>query len=214
MVAGSTDRTLATGQLRRTTRSGIVRTGGPADAEAIRDLVCRLSPRSLYFRFFASVSPPSTGLLRALSGATGSADILLMTDGSGALIGHGMAADVRGPGGRLETNIGLMIADDWQRRGLGSRLLSELVSRAARRGVHGLVLDVLPENDPMRRIIRRRWPDAAVERTRDALIFRPLIGPADVRPMTALPAAIDLGGFNPHPTSHAGGNRAPRRSAA
>lgn len=180
----------------------------------IRDFVCRLSPRSLYFRFFASVSPPSTGLLRALSGASGSADILLMTDSSGALIGHGMAADVCGADGRLETNVGLMIADEWQRRGLGSTLLSELVSRAASRGVRGLVLDVLPENDPMRRIIRRRWPDAAVERTRDALIFRPQIGPADAGHPMALPVALDLRGFDRHATSHTGGNRVPSRTAA
>ena len=112
--------------------------------------MCGLSPRSQYFRFFASVAPPSTGLLRALSGVTGAADILLMTDSGGAMIGHGMAADVRGAAGRLETNIGLVIADEWQQRGLGTALLTELVSRAARRDVHALVLDVLPENDPMR----------------------------------------------------------------
>jgi GNAT superfamily N-acetyltransferase len=175
--------------------------------------VCRLSPRSLYFRFFASVAPPSTGLLRALSGATGSADIQLMTDSSGALIGHGMAADVCGAAGRLETNIGLVIADEWQQRGLGSTLLTELVSRAARRGVRALVLDVLPENDPMRRIIRRRWPDAPAERTRDALIFRPLIGSADAGHPMALPGAVGPR-VSDRPASHAGGNRVRSRSAA
>ncbi len=214
MVAGSTDRTLSRCRLRPTTSSGIIRSGTPADAQAISDFVCRLSPRSLYFRFFASVAPPSTGLLRALCGVTGAADILLMTDGGGAMIGHGMAADVRGADGRLATNIGVVIADEWQQRGLGSALLTELVSRAARRDVHALVLDVLPENDPMRRIIRRRWPDAAVERTRDALIFTPVIGPADAGPMRALPAAIDLRGLDRHAAIHAGGNRVPSRSAA
>jgi GNAT superfamily N-acetyltransferase len=214
MVPGSTDRTLARCRLRPAASSGIIRSGTPADAPAISDFVCRLSPRSLYFRFFASVAPPSTGLLRALSGVTGVADILLVTDSGGAMIGHGMAADVRGAAGHLETNIGLVIADEWQQRGLGSALLTELVRRAARRDVHALVLDVLPENAPMRRIIRRRWPDAAVERTRDALIFRPVIGPADAGPMRALPAALDLRGLDRHAAIHAGGNRAPRRSAA
>lgn len=214
MIAGSTDRTLASSWPRLTAGSGIIRSGTPADAQAISDFVCRLSPRSLYFRFFASVSPPSTGLLRALCGATGSADVLLMTDDSGAMIGHGMAADVRRADGRLETNIGLMIADEWQRRGLGSTVLTELVNRAARRDVHALVLDVLPENDPMRRIIRRRWPDAVIERTRDALIFGPVIGPADAGPVRALPAVLDLRGFDRHAPIHAGGNRVPSRSAA
>jgi GNAT superfamily N-acetyltransferase len=169
----------------------LVRTASLDDADRIRDFVCGLSPQSRYFRFFASVAPPSTSLLRALCGATGTADILLVTDSRGAVIGHAMAVDAC-VAGRLESNIGLVIADDWQQRGLGTGLLSLLVSRAAERGVSTLVLDVLPANDRMRGIITRRWPDAPVERTRDAIVIRPSIGPAAFR----------------------GGLRAPERSAA
>jgi GNAT superfamily N-acetyltransferase len=214
MMAGSIGRTLTNEPLRLGSSTGLIRGGSPADADAIRDFVTGLSPRSQYLRFFASVSPPSTGLLRTLCGATGSADILLVIDSGGSMIGHGMAADASGADGRLETNIGLVIGDEWQRRGLGSALLTQLVSRAARRGVRRLVLDVLPENDPMRRILRRRWPDATVERTRDALIFRPLIGPADAGRPVHLPAALDLHRLESRATSHAGGNRVPSRSAA
>jgi GNAT superfamily N-acetyltransferase len=218
MTAGSMERTLQ-GPLRAGPGSGLIRTGGPADADRIRDFVCALSPRSQYFRFFASVSPPSTGLLRALSGATGSADILLLTDSRGAIIGHGMAADARTADGHLEANIGLAIADNWQQCGLGTTLLSVLVSRAAQRGVRALVLDVLPDNDRMRAVIRRRWPDAPSARTKDALIFRPPIGPADVAGTAIagpLPALIRLcNGHAGHPvTTSSGGRSAPARSAA
>ena len=214
MVAGSMERTLVSCWLRARPGSGLIRSGGPADAEMIRDFVCGLSPRTQYFRFFASVCPPSTGLLRTLCGARGSADILIVTDRHGTMIGHGMAADGRAPGDRLETNIGLVISDPWQERGLGTTLLTLLASRAAGRGVEALVLDVLPENDKMRGIIRRRWPDAAVERTRDALIFRPLIGTAFAGYPTGLPVAIDLPGLDRYASNHAGGNRVPNRSAA
>jgi GNAT superfamily N-acetyltransferase len=126
------------------------------------------------------------------------------------------AADGRPTGSRLEANIGLVIADDWQRCGLGTTLLSMLVSRAARRGVEVLVLDVLPDNARMRGIIARRWPDAPAERTRDALIFRPPIRPADAVNVTAVPSVIGL--CRPQSDSHAatqtGGTRAPDRSAA
>jgi GNAT superfamily N-acetyltransferase len=169
----------------------LVRTPSLDDADRLREFVCRLSPQSRYFRFFASVAPPSTSLLRTLCGASGTADILLVTDSRGAVIGHAMAADAR-VDGQLESNIGLVIADDWQGRGLGTGLLSLLVSRAAARGVSTLVLDVLPANDRMRGIITRRWPDAPAERTRDALIIRPSIG---------------AGAFQ-------GGLRVPERSAA
>src|SRR5215469_3550465 len=205
MTAGSIERTLPITRLPQAAGIGLITSAGPADADVIRDFVCGLSPRSQYYRFFASVCPPSTGLLRALCGATGSADILLLTDSRGAMIGHGMAADARAADGRLETNIGLMIGDAWQQRGLGTTLLAMLVSRAARRGVDALVLDVLPENEQMRGIIRHRWPDAAVERTRDALIFRPLVGPADIWHPIELPAVIDLPSLDRHAANHAGG---------
>src|ERR1700756_2444414 len=68
------------------------------DAARISDFVCGLSPEARYLRFFASVAPPSTGLLRALSGAAG-ADVLLVTDGAGAVVAHGMAGDAA-PGDR------------------------------------------------------------------------------------------------------------------
>jgi hypothetical protein len=37
------------------------------------------------------------------------------------------------------------------------------------------VLEVLPDNRVMLGIIRRRWPEAAGERTPDAIVFRPAI---------------------------------------
>ena len=185
-------------------RTVVIREASPADADRIRAFVCGLSPRSRYFRFFASVAPPSTGLLRVLCGAQ-TADVLIMTDSVGTAIGHGMAADVQEPGG-LATNIGLVIADRWQGQGLGTMLLSTLVSRAAARGVRSLVLDVLPANDRMRGIIARRWPDAPVERTRDAIIIRPAITPAQAAAPAQMPGLIGL--------AHRGDCRAPGRSAA
>jgi GNAT superfamily N-acetyltransferase len=203
--------------------TGLIRPAGSSDCDGIRAFISGLSSRALYLRFFASVSPPSTALLRTLCGITGAADILVATDSRGTIIGHAMAADIRPAAsalpaapGPLETSIGLVIADDWQRHGLGTTLLDLLVSRAVQRGVSRLVLDVLPDNAAMREIIGRRWPDAPLERTRDALIFRPPIGPGDARPPVELPAVIglrrDRAGLMA--TTHPGGNRVPGRSAA
>jgi acetyltransferase len=183
----------------------LLRETRPADVAGIREFVCRLSPRSQYLRFFAAVAPPSTGLLRALCG-TGGADVLLVTDRHGAVVGHGMAADETAGDGR-ESSIGLVVADSWQRRGIGTQLLDALVSRAARRGVGNLVLEVLPDNRVMLGIIRRRWPDAPAERTPDAIVFRPAIDWAgDWRP---LPWVVALS-----QRSDQGGQRARDRSAA
>lgn len=168
----------------------LLRQAGPADSENIRAFVCGLSPRTQQLRFFACVAPPSTGLLRALCGTNGRADVLLITDGDGTVIAHGMAADEQAHDG-LHASIGLVVADGWRRRGLGSLLLRALTTRAARRGVGSLVMEVLPDNHVMLGIIARRWPAARAERTPDALVFRlPIQLGAGQR---TIPAGISFG---------------------
>jgi GNAT superfamily N-acetyltransferase len=181
------------------------------DALRISDFVCGLSPEARYLRFFASVAPPSSGLLRALSGGTG-ADILLITDGTGTVIAHGMAADAT-PGDRLTSNIGLVVTDRWQHQGLGRLLLSTLVGRAARRGVRSLVLDVLPDNRRMLGIISRRWPDAPWERTHDAVTIRPAITRWQATDGWPVPAIVPLPASQSD-IRHPGDARAPGLSAA
>jgi GNAT superfamily N-acetyltransferase len=183
-----------------------LRRAGPADTAAIREFVCRLSQRTQRLRFFASVAPPSTSLLRALAGATGRADVLLVTDGDGTVIAHGMAADAPARD-RMESSIGLVVADGWQRRSVGTQLLRALITRAARRGVDTLVLEVLPDNHVMLGIIGRQWPEAPVERTPDALVFRPAI-PAEARLQT-VPDVIRVSQL-----ANSGDQSAPGRSAA
>jgi len=170
----------------------LIRQVAQEDCAAIREFVCGLSARSQYFRFFAAAAPPSSGLLRALSGGTG-ADVLLAIAADGTVIGHGMAADEPGSrGGAPATNIGLVVADSWQQHGLGTLLLSTLVSRAAGRGVESLVLDVLPANTRMLGIIDRRWPDAPRERTQDATIVRPVIARWQAAAAWPIPMAVAL----------------------
>src|SRR5215469_14104850 len=128
------------------------------DASRISEFVCGLSAQSRYFRFFASVAPPSSGLLHALCGGTG-ADVLLVVDGAGAVIAHGMAADTRG-GDELASNIGLVVTDRWQQQGLGGLLLTTLVGRAAGRGIRALV--IRPAITPHQRT--GAWPVPAIMR--------------------------------------------------
>jgi ribosomal protein S18 acetylase RimI-like enzyme len=187
----------------------LLRRASPDDLAGIREFVCALSPRSQYLRFFAAVAPPSTGLLRALCG--NGADVLLVTDAGGAVIGHGMAADATAGDAAtrhgLESSIGLVVADAWQRRGLGTQLLDALVGRARQRGVTRLVLEVLPDNPVMLGIIRRRWPEAPAERTLDAIVFRPSI--RQVGCPRPIPRAVAIG-----ERSYQGGAGAKDRSAA
>jgi GNAT superfamily N-acetyltransferase len=148
-----------------------IRPAGDGDCEAIRSFVVGLSARSRYLRFFTTASPPSSPVLRGLCGAGRTTDALVAVS-DGVVVGHAMAADAAGPGAGQIADIGLVVADCWQGRGVGSALVRRLAARAAARGVSGLVMDVLPENRRMLAVISRAWPDAAFEFAPDAVTVR------------------------------------------
>jgi GNAT superfamily N-acetyltransferase len=148
-----------------------IRPAGRPDCGEIRDFINGLSVRTQFLRFFASVAPPSSGLLRALCGTGGSADVVIATD-RGSVIGHAMAVDRTGSDGVRVSDVGLVVTDRWQQRGVGSALLRIVVDRAAARGVGTLVMDVLPSNKRMLAMIERRWPGARRELSPDSVTIR------------------------------------------
>jgi GNAT superfamily N-acetyltransferase len=155
-----------------------VRAASAADCEAIRSFVAGLSLRARFLRFFTPAATPSPAVLRGLCGAGRTTDVLVATAG-GAVIGHAMAADVAGPDGGRATDIGLVVTDGWQGRGVGSDLLERIVARAAARGVSGLELEILPENRRMLAMISSRWADASYEYGGGSVTVRvPLAGGA------------------------------------
>jgi GNAT superfamily N-acetyltransferase len=80
-----------------------------------------------------------------------------------------MAAD--GRDGRA-TDIGVVVADAWQRRGVGAALMRALVARAQARGVTSLAMDVLPGNRRVIAMVLAHWPDAEVGRSPDSFDIR------------------------------------------
>lgn len=170
---------------------GVLRTADRDDAERIREFICGLSPLSQQRRFFTLVSPPNTNLLRAMCAKRSGADILVITDGGGTVLGHGMAVDDSGQGG-LAADVGLVIADRWQHRGLGTLLFSTLIGRAAERGVAVLVMDVLPSNDLVLQILHRRWPEAPRQRGLDAITVRAAVSAVPPPAVLALPTTLTL----------------------
>jgi GNAT superfamily N-acetyltransferase len=142
---------------------------GPGDSGRIGDFIAGLSMSTQFLRFFACVARPSSSLLRALTGADGRADVLVATDRAGTVVGHGMAVDRTTTDGIRVADVGLVVADRSQQRGVGSALMGMLAQRAGGRGASELVMDVLPGNDRMLAMIDRRWPDARREFGRDSV---------------------------------------------
>lgn len=148
----------------------VIRPAEAADCAAVASFAASLSAQSRFLRFF-SAAAPSSSVLRGMCGAGLTTDALVAADGA-TVVGHAMAADSVEPGGGIVSDIGLVVADRWQRRGLGSALLGCLTARAAARGASVLVMDVLPENQEMLHVISRAWPDARRQFGPDAVSIR------------------------------------------
>jgi GNAT superfamily N-acetyltransferase len=142
----------------------LIRRAGGGDLGALRDFLAGLSMRTRHLRFFTGAPPASPAMLRVLAGQRPGTDALVAT-WNGAIIGHAMAADTAGPPGAASTEIGVVVADAWQGRGVGSGLMRALASRARARGATNLVMEVMAENRRMLAMIAGRWPDARHDRS-------------------------------------------------
>ena len=164
----------------------------PEDESALTALYERLSPESSYQRFFTVMRrlPPDW------------AHILANVD-----YDRRMAIVALGPAGELigvaryvyderaqEAEIAIVIEDRWQGRGVGTRLLGELVGYAEGRGIRRFRAYVLADNLRMLKLIRRgtRILDRKLDSGVVSLLLAPLAHPEP---------AVDPGGAAVPPTA-------------
>ena len=140
-----------------------IRPARTAELPALGDFFAGLSVQSRYLRFFSPITP-GPALLNLLCGGDGTTDAVLATR-DGVIIGHGMAADRSGPCGTPTTDIGVVVADAWQRQGVGSALVRALVAGAQVRGVTSVTMDVMHGNDGALAMIKSHWPTARSRRS-------------------------------------------------
>jgi nucleotide-binding universal stress UspA family protein len=129
-----------------------IRPIGPSDREALLAGFERLSPESRYRRFFTPMPTLSNRDLDYLTNVDHRDHEALVAldeaDGGGIV---GVARYVRtGPD---EAEPAIVVADDWQGRGLGHRLLECLAERAREEGVARFRAPVLAENDAALRLL-------------------------------------------------------------
>jgi GNAT superfamily N-acetyltransferase len=162
-----------------------------ADLPALGDFFAGLSTHTRYLRFFGPVMP-GAALLRTLAGCADNIDALVAVRG-GLIVGHAMAVDrtepcdPRKPRGSLATDIGVVVDDVWQGRGVGAALMRALLTGAQARGVTTLEMDVLDGNRRVLAMITGHWPAACVDHTADGLAIRIRLPQAGTKPAAATP---------------------------
>ena len=148
------DTTMAVGE-----RSLTVREITIDDIERLRRMFTRLSPDSVYRRFFSPIHEPSrTALLWLTSVDHGTREALVALDGDEIVA----VARYDGRPGSRQAEIAMTVEDAWQHRGVGKRLAARLGKLAAERGYDTFVATMLPDNRAALGLVRKLVPDATV----------------------------------------------------
>ncbi len=130
-----------------------VRSIRPSDASLDREFFAGLSRESRYLRFMQHLPDLSPDLLEQFTRIDKSREMALaaLDDSSGDEMIVGVARYVAASGDIGETGeFAIVIADEWQRRGLGRALMDLLIEGARQHGLRQLVGSILAVNTPMR----------------------------------------------------------------
>jgi GNAT superfamily N-acetyltransferase len=134
-----------------------IRPATTGDREALRRFLTGLSPRTAYNRFFTGLGTVPERLLGWLLPGDPAQEVRVAVHSGGCgLVGHAMYTVT--PDGVAE--LAVVVADAWQRRGIGPRLVRSLLDHAQARGLCEARFTVLAGNLPANRLAARIWPAA------------------------------------------------------
>ncbi len=179
----------------------LIRQFEATDLPGIHAMSDHLSAGSLYQRFFAGTPAIPHALLRQLARLDHDHRDAVVAVADGRVVGLAQYARER-PG---QAELGVLVVDDWQHRGVGRALVTALAQRALSRGITEFTASVLPDNKSALRGLARLGPDAVGTPDDGTLLYHlPL-----ARFATAVPAAPvrSPGESLRCETGHAPGNR-------
>lgn len=133
----------------------VFRAIAPADAPALERLFYRLSPTSVYLRFFAPLARPTQAMLMRLSNVDYTDRLALVAVIDGEIVGvarYDRLAAIAPAGLNVdpaEAEAAVLVEDRWQGKGIATRLLWRLSAAAAARGVTTFTGSILAENRAM-----------------------------------------------------------------
>lgn len=140
-----------------------IRTLRRGEDSVVRKLFARLGPRTRYLRFHTPTTILPESLLRTLTDVDDFRRFALVAEldeaNSGDAVGLGNVAARED--GRAE--VGLVVADVWQRRGIGGALAVRMLDAAEIRGHRRFVTHELWDNPALRPLLRRIGDVVSIE---------------------------------------------------
>ena len=122
----------------------------PEDAKMEQAFVCNLSAESRYFRFMNTLRELTPAMLMRFTQIDYDREMAFVATlpGNSAETEIAVCRYISNPDGET-CEFALVVADGWQRRGLGRRLMDLLIEVARSRGLRAMVGHVLADNRPM-----------------------------------------------------------------
>jgi acetyltransferase len=128
----------------------------PADAAREQAFVHGLSAQSSYLRFHGTLKDLSKKDLKKFTETDSRNEVALIVLHSGAKGEEeiGVARYVIDPD-RANCEFAIVVADEWQRRGIGTRLMNALISHLQASGVKQISGSVIKSNSTMRKFMKQ-----------------------------------------------------------
>jgi GNAT superfamily N-acetyltransferase len=121
----------------------------------VRELFARLSLRTRYLRFFSPLPVLPDSLLRLLADVNDPRRLALVAHLDSADGGDVVALGNASAGDDGCAEVGLVVADAWQRRGIGTALATRLLMAAEHRGYRRFLVHGLLSNPALRPLMTR-----------------------------------------------------------
>ena len=127
----------------------------PEDAEIEQSFVRRLSPQSKYFRFMQTLNELTPEMLIRFTQLDYNRELALIVtqEKNGKEVELAVTRYVVNPDGK-SCEFALVVADEWQNKGIGSQLLTQLMEAAQERGYHSMVGEILADNLKMLELVK------------------------------------------------------------
>jgi RimJ/RimL family protein N-acetyltransferase len=125
-----------------------------SDREPVSRLFNRLSREAIYRRFFSPVVGPEQFAAALLRKDARDRQAVAAVE-AGEIVG--VVQYSRAPGSP-QAELAIVVADDWQRQGLGTRIVAALADRAACEGITTFAVDVQGDNYGALRLLKRVAP--------------------------------------------------------